>query len=258
MQAPPDNAPDVQDPRLPPAPSTSGVVRTKRKTTARMRTSPMSPALKARILACMSNGTSKAEEAPIDSAKQIKRVRRSRSTLTNNPSENSPPPGSQLPGDISDAISNTSHSDLNSAVPATDEMSVDEEDLPAATTAHSNLDSAPSATDEMLVSEVLPTTATTTISTTTSSAPCGTVTQLEAVPTLGTGTFALVQTSEPTLLSVDMDIRPRWLLKSIKDCLRYTPYYLCLNKVVDLFLAQEARLGYPIKVSNFWYGRFTH
>ena len=216
----------------------------------------MLPALKACILVCLSNGTSKAEEAPINSAKQIKQVQHSQSTLTNNPSKNRPPPGSQLPGDILDVILDTLHSDLNLVVPATDEMSVDEEALPAATTVHSNLDSAPSATDKMLVSEVLPTTATTT--TTTSSTPCGTVIQLEAVPTLGTGTIALVQTSEPTLLSVDKDIRPRWLLKSIKDCLQYMPYYLCLNKAVDLFLAQEAWLSYPIKVSNFWYGHFTH
>ena len=65
-------------------------------------------------------------------------------------------------------------------------------------------------------------------------------------PTLGVP--ALVQTSPPALLSADHDERPNWLLISIKELLQYVPYYSCLNKVVDLWLAQEARLGYPTKV----------
>jgi len=49
----------------------------------------------------------------------------------------------------------------------------------------------------------------------------------------------------PTLLSEDEDVRPQWLVIAIRDFLQYVPYLGNLGKVVDLFLAQEARLGYP-------------
>jgi hypothetical protein len=55
-------------------------------------------------------------------------------------------------------------------------------------------------------------------------------------------------TAGPAL--VDKDERPDWLLISVREFLRHGPYYACLGKVVDLFLAQEARLGYPAKVSK--------
>ena len=70
--------------------------------------------------------------------------------------------------------------------------------------------------------------------------------QVEVVPALGIP--ALVQTPLPTLLFVDQDERPDWFIKSTNQHLQYTPYYLCLSKVVDLFFTQEARLGYPDKV----------
>jgi hypothetical protein len=77
---------------------------------------------------------------------------------------------------------------------------------------------------------------------------CDSVIPLRIIPSLGGS--ALVQTLPPTLLDADKDERPRWLLKSIREFLQHGPYYLCLDKVVDLFLAQEARLGYPAKVSK--------
>ena len=106
---------------------------------------------------------------------------------------------------------------LDSASPVTDDMSVDEEVLPVTTTA--------------------------------SSPPCDSIIQVRIIPTLGTS--ALVQSSPPALLLVDKDERPHWLLRSVHEFLQYAPCYLCLNKVVDLFFAQEAQLGYPAKVSKF-------
>jgi len=64
------------------------------------------------------------------------------------------------------------------------------------------------------------------------------------------GDSELIETSQPSLLFVDKDERPNWVSMSIYDFLQYGSYYMCLNKVVDLFLAQEARLGYPVKVSR--------
>lgn len=80
------------------------------------------------------------------------------------------------------------------------------------------------------------------------SAPFDPVIQVEVVPALGIPT--LVQTSSPTLLFVDQDEYPDWLIRSTKDHLQYMLYYLCLARVIDLFFTQEARLGYLDKVSN--------
>ena len=91
--------------------------------------------------------------------------------------------------------------------------------------------------------EVLPAT------TTTPHTLCDSTIQVKSIPTLGVS--ALVQTSPPTLLFIDEDERPGWLLTAVREFFDNGPYYLCLNKVVDLFLNQEARLGYPAKVSNF-------
>ena len=77
-------------------------------------------------------------------------------------------------------------------------------------------------------------------------APPNSAIQVEVVPALGIP--ALIQTPLPTLLFSDQDVRPDWLLRSTRDHLQYTPYYMCLGRVVDLFLAQEVRLGYLIKV----------
>ena len=55
----------------------------------------------------------------------------------------------------------------------------------------------------------------------------------------------ITETEPPALLFEDKDVRPEWLTLAVKEFLRYTPYYGRLGKVIDLFLAQEARLGYP-------------
>ena len=65
------------------------------------------------------------------------------------------------------------------------------------------------------------------------------------------GVSVLTESESPTLLSVDEDVRPEWLLAVTKKFLPTVPYLGCLGKVVDLFLAQEARLGYPNVVSVF-------
>ena len=67
-----------------------------------------------------------------------------------------------------------------------------------------------------------------------------------------TQTIALVESLPAALLFVDEDEHPDWLTRSIKEHLQYMPYYMCLGKVVDLFLTQEARLGYPAKVIKFY------
>ena len=78
--------------------------------------------------------------------------------------------------------------------------------------------------------------------------------QVQLNPILGVP--ALVQTLPPTLLFRDHDERPDWLIRSTNELLHPTSYYMCLNKVVDLFFAQEARLGYPDKVSPLWLSLF--
>lgn len=95
----------------------------------------------------------------------------------------------------------------------------------------------------MIVEEEAPPT------TTTSDPPYDSVIQVNVIPTLGIP--VLVKTPPPTLLDVDMDERPDWLIISVKNFLKDVTYYMCLSEVVDLFLTQEARLGYPAKVSCF-------
>ena len=58
------------------------------------------------------------------------------------------------------------------------------------------------------------------------------------------GDTYLIETP-PTLLSEDEEVRPQWLMTAVNSFLRLTPYFGGLGKVVDLYLAQEARLGYP-------------
>lgn len=70
-----------------------------------------------------------------------------------------------------------------------------------------------------------------------------TPTEVGLLPRLVTHT--LNETEPPALLSEDEDVRPDWLLSAVKGFLRYTPYYGGLGRVVDQFLLQEARLGYP-------------
>lgn len=67
---------------------------------------------------------------------------------------------------------------------------------------------------------------------------------VEVATALRLGTPYLVETP-PTLLSEDEDVRPQWLITAVNAFLRLVPYVGSLGKVVDLYLAQEARLGYP-------------
>ena len=47
------------------------------------------------------------------------------------------------------------------------------------------------------------------------------------------------------LLSEDEDVRPEWLMTAVNTFLRFVPCVGGLGKVIDLFLKQEARFGYP-------------
>ena len=60
----------------------------------------------------------------------------------------------------------------------------------------------------------------------------------------------LTETEPPMLLFEDEDVCPEWLISAVNEFLQYTPYYGCLSKAIDLFLTQEARLGYPNLVIN--------
>jgi len=72
--------------------------------------------------------------------------------------------------------------------------------------------------------------------------------EVATVPRLGT-TYLVER--PPTLLSEDEDVRPQWLTTAVNAFLRFVPYVGNLGKVVDLYLAQEARLGYPDLVCSF-------
>jgi len=67
---------------------------------------------------------------------------------------------------------------------------------------------------------------------------------VEVATTPRLGTTYLVEIP-PILLSEDEDVRPQWLMTAVNAFLRFVPYVGSLGKVVDLYLAQEARLGYP-------------
>ena len=83
-----------------------------------------------------------------------------------------------------------------------------------------------------------------TISTTpvTPAAPALPGVEIVIAPRLGT---AYLVEMAPTLLSEDEDVRPQWLMTAVNSFLRFVPYVGSLGKVIDLYLAQEARLGYP-------------
>ena len=64
------------------------------------------------------------------------------------------------------------------------------------------------------------------------------------------GIHTITESEPPTLLFEDEDVRPEWLTLAVKEFLQYTPYYGQLGKVIDPFLAQEARLRYPNLVGH--------
>jgi len=206
-----------------------------------MRTGPMTPALKARILGNMSKANTTRANATQVTVPPIEAEfiapgepgEPSCSALANDSSGDGQfPPSSEISeGNISDSLSYTStlpdvfDFDMDDLAPPatgpwmivdhfTGEAITDEEDPPATPAA--------------------------------SGAPFDSAIQVEVI----SGIATLIQTPPPTLLFVDHDECPDWLIRSTNGFLQHAPYYMCLNEVVDLFFTQEARLGYPDKVSG--------
>ena len=205
----------------------------------------MASALETRVPKNCLNKTSRANATPVtipliqtESVTSTKHVQPSESTPMEYPSGDQPPPSSQVPeDDVSDSLSYTS------TLPDVFDVGMDDS-APPATGPWTIIDHL---TGEMIVDEEVPS-ATSPVPDT----PSDSIIQVIPVPWLGTGTTALVKSSPAALLFVDKDKRPDWLTRSIKEHLQYTPYYMCLGKVVDLFLTQEAQLGYPAKVIKFY------
>lgn len=237
---PTSNTPILQPPGLPLEARTSGPTRTQRaSTTARMRTGPMSASLKARVLEQMAKHSSKTPEMSTGAttvtlriaADDTKLTEPTRSTPTPQPLGDEPPRSPQSPEDVSDDVPHITASPNPLGTMVYDLVS--------------------SESNKMSVDEVHPV-----ATTTTSSVPCGFV--IEVKTYLAAGTPSFVQTPQPDLLFADQDERPDWLLTAVNDFLQHMPYYLCLNKVVNLFLAQEARLGYPAKVNSPSFSVFAY
>ena len=229
-----------------------------------MQTGPMASALETRVPKNCLNKTSRANATPVtipliqtesdetsganatpvtipliqtESVTSTKHVQPSESTPMEYPSGDQPPPSSQVPeDDVSDSLSYTS------TLPDVFDVGMDDS-APPATGPWTIIDHL---TGEMIVDEEVPSAAPPVPDT-----PYDSIIQVVPVPWLGAGATALAETSPPALLYVDKDERPDWLTRSIKERLQYTPYFMCLGKVVDLFLTQEARLGYPAKVFTF-------
>ena len=200
----------------------------------------MAPALKARVIANLAKRASdtaqvvprfqaepitsiEAESIPPNEAESIpstEAVQPSEPTLTNGPSDNrQPPPGPERSdSDMSDALSYTS------SLPDVFDVGSDDS-APLATGPWTIVDHF---TGEMIVDD-------------------------DEVPPAVLGTPALTLTPPPTLLFAEQDVRPDWLVWSTSKFLRHVPYYMALSNVVDLFLAQEARLGYPAKASQLFF-----
>jgi hypothetical protein len=208
----------------------------------------MTPALKTRILGniAMAEANKARVAAPLIEHESVEpgepAQHSSQSTLTNGSSVSQEPPSSSpVPDDdISDGLSYTSsisdffdvgNDDSGQLATGpwtiidhfTGDMIVDEEEVPPA----------PPAASAALFDSTI---------------------QVQINPTLGI--YVLVETSPPTLLFTDKDERPNWLVWSTSEFLQHAPYYMCLNKVVDLFFAQEARLGYPDKASKHSFSLF--
>ena len=249
----------VLKPSLAPRASAVGPVRNQRNSTqARMQTGPMTPALKARILRNIANNTPKDNPAqtttppaetglvtPVEagSTTSIRTAQHSQSAIANNPFDHQrePPPSSDYSvDDISDDLSFTS------SFPDVFDVGM-EDSQPSETGPWMIIDHF---TGEMVIDKESPS-ATPFVA----GAPFDTAIQVRTI--LGVPT--LVQTRPPALLFEDRDERPDWLIWSTNEFLQHVPYYMCLDKVVDLFFAQEARLGYPEKVKIIVFFRvFIH
>jgi len=224
-----------------------------------MQTGPMPPTLKARVSKNVLGKASTTEKIQVHGTQSVttetrinvpqgsvitakslestKPTQPSQSTRTSDPSGDEQPPHSSQPqppceDDVSDGASHTS------TLPDIFDVGMDDSSPPATgpwvITDH--------LTGETIIDEEGVTTAAPT-------ALSSSTIQVEIIPALGIP--VLVQTPPPALLFEDMDVRPNWLIRSINDHLQYAPYYMRLNEAVDLFFAQEARLGYPDKASCY-------
>lgn len=192
----------------------------------------MTPALKARILKNLDNGAPKTNGTQIatpsieaEPITPIEATHPSQFTLIDHPLGDYQP-SSSPEDDSSDSLSYTS------TLPDVFEVGSDDS-APLATGPWVVIDHL---TGEMIINdEELPP-----VSPTAPEIPFNSVIQVKVVK----GVAVLVETPPPTLLFTDQDVRPNWLIRSTNEFLRYVPYYMCLNKVVDLFFAQERKLGY--------------
>jgi hypothetical protein len=257
----------------PPVPRAAGPVRTQRKSTqARMKTGPMTPALKARIMANMATGTgaSKANSTRADETQVAALPTEANSVKAAESAQPIPFCSQMLEDDPDDDFSyipvipdmpNGSYStfsDASDGLSYSSMFSASSDSLSYASTVPDDLDFVDVEMDgpehltagpwtvidhftgEVIVDEDFPPA--------TPGAPFESEIQVEVIPALGTS--ILIQTTPPALLFEDQDERPNWLIRSTNEFLQHAPYYMCLNKVIDLFFAQEADLGYPDKVSN--------
>lgn len=285
---PTPNQPTAPVPAPMPAPHVTGPDRTKRNSTqARMRTGPMTPALKARIMEHIANRESRTNETQASGtqlattsstgAKSIAPIEPAHPAQSIPIEPTYPHPSQVTPiepmhpnqfalvepahpsqfltdgpeDDFSDALSYTStipdvfEVGMDNSEPLatgpwmiidhfTGEMTVDDQD----STSGMVIDDEEMVIIDHEVPSIPPT------------APCVSSNAVIQVKNL-MGIDILVQTPPPTLLFVDQDVRPNWLIRSTNDFLRHVPYYLCLDKVVDLFFRQEARLNFQTKVGAF-------
>ena len=151
------------------------------------------------------------------------------------PMDAAPPPAEEVLDD--DASDNRSYT---STIPDVFEVGMDDS-APPATGPWMIIDHL---TGEVIVDDNQSTPPAPTVPTTLAVSSGPSLPGVEVATALRLGTPYLVETP-PTLLSEDEDVRPQWLITAVNSFLRLVPYVGSLGKVVDLYLAQEARLGYP-------------
>ena len=252
----------------------TGPDRTKTYTkTARMRTTPLPPHLKKKVLASIANAELlRAAAAPVEPSVvdgHTVGAPTPESPTLGFPATNFPP--TQTPEvDVSQTFSPSGFMDPN-IVAAVEHMS-------AATTLHSNDSTSDGGSYTSTISDVFnmdldysefvatgPWVAMDHLTgeiivhdDATITVPPSGQTGMETAMLPRLNTHVLAETEPPTLLLADEDVRPNWLISAVKEFLRYTPYYGCLGKVIDQFLLQEARLGYPTLVSYVITYQYSH
>lgn len=223
---------------LQPSSTTSGADRGPRSTkTARMRTGPLPPHLKERVIAAMAKARPpKAATAPVDPS-AIESINVETLSITT-PEVDVPQVQMYGPGvvDIVHFAPETApvHNDYTSTPTDffdADYVDVDMSDMDLATDPWEVMEHP---TGDIIIDGD---------SSLSSSAAGQMSMDVGILPRLGT--LTLIETEPPTLLFKDEDVRPDWLMSAVKEFLRYTPYYGGLGQLIDLFLRQEARLGYP-------------